>query len=63
MKKILSILLMLALILSVAACGNKPADEEVNKDTVISQEEDKKEESKKEETKKDEDKKEDSEKE
>ena len=64
MKKILSILLLFALVLSVAACGNKPVDETVNQETVIGQEDDKKEdskkeESKKEETKKDEDNKED----
>lgn len=73
MKKFLSILLMLALILSATACGNKPADEEVNAGTEIGEEtqkpekeekeevkEDKKEENKKEETKKEEDKKEES---
>lgn len=63
MKKILSCILMLALILSFAACGNKPAEEEVNAGTEIEKPEkeevkdDKKEEIK--EDKNEEDKKED----
>lgn len=38
MKRFLSILLMLALVLSVAACGNKPVEEEVNAGTEIGEE-------------------------